>query len=383
MKAKHIIHFIPALTKGGAERVLVDLANGTVRSGHRVTVVAGWDADGSLMRSRLLTEVEVITMMSKRPSTASRYLRGLLWLHRNNSLIWAADIVHVHLTQSSILGTVVYLCRKLLRKSRPLVVETYHSVGMRINRILRWLHSINSRQRDALVLVARDDYWINFRARNHNLKVEFIANGVSGLTGPVPRRETDAFFYSLGLNPKEHSLIGTISRFNSERDPVAVARVLLEVLKDSSENVHAVMGGDGPLLEKVRSHAEEAGLSDRFHLLGLVRDPIPIMSSFSIYVTVNVGPVTGIAALEAAFCKIPIVGLQFDKSYEHGHGDWIWSSRDSGAAASRIRRLLADTYERQHVAEIQHRVATEKFASTQMVERYIHLYERALNHEST
>lgn len=363
--------------------MLVDLANGTVRSGHRVTVVAGWDTDESLMSSRLLAEVEVITMMSKRPSTASRYLRGLLWLHRNSSLIWAADIVHVHLTQSSILGTVVYLCRKFLRKNRPLVIETYHSVGMPMSRILRWLHSKNSRRRDALVLMATDDYWTNFRVRNHNLRVEFIANGVSGEIVPAPREETDAFFQSLGLNPEEHSLFGTIGRFNSERDPVALARVLLEVLKDSGENVHAAMGGEGPLLEKVRNYVEEAGLSDRFHLLGLVVDPIPIMSSFSIYVTANVGPVTGIAALEAAFCKIPIVALQFDKSYEHGHGDWIWSSKDSGAAASRIKRLLADTYERQEVAEIQHRVASEKFTSNQMVERYICLYNRALDHEST
>ena len=41
----NIVHVVPALTKGGAERVAVELANHAVGSGHKVTLIAGWSVD--------------------------------------------------------------------------------------------------------------------------------------------------------------------------------------------------------------------------------------------------------------------------------------------------------------------------------------------------
>ena len=48
-----IVHVIPALTKGGAERVAVDLANQQLARGHDVWMVAGSKVDERLLRQEL------------------------------------------------------------------------------------------------------------------------------------------------------------------------------------------------------------------------------------------------------------------------------------------------------------------------------------------
>ena len=56
----NIVHVVPALTKGGAERVAVELANHAVGSGHKVTLLLGWSVDPLLLRKFLKVEVSVI-----------------------------------------------------------------------------------------------------------------------------------------------------------------------------------------------------------------------------------------------------------------------------------------------------------------------------------
>ena len=56
----NIAHIVPALTKGGAERVAVDLANCSARDGHSVSLIVGWKVDAELLFERLDPKINVI-----------------------------------------------------------------------------------------------------------------------------------------------------------------------------------------------------------------------------------------------------------------------------------------------------------------------------------
>ena len=58
-----------------------------------------------------------------------------------------------------------------------------------------------------------------------------------------------------------------------------------------------------------------------------------------LYLTVNVGPTTGVAALEAAMSGLPVIAYQMVADYKSGSSDWIWSSRDI-----RLSRIASRTW---------------------------------------
>lgn len=378
MPAKDIIHVIPALTIGGAERMLVDLVNGMADAGHRVRIVVAWKAQDSKLQSAVSRGVEISAMMENEPSTLHRYAKGVWWLIRNRAQFLKADVVHVHLTQASFYGSLLYLVRQVARAESPLIVETYHSVGMPVSKALRWFHRANMRFRDGVVFMASDPYLARLAVAAPGLKVETIQNGVSPKGCSASQGSVENFLHSLGLSRSKNRLIGTISRVVPERRPLEIADVLIGVLREMGPETHAVLGGEGALLRVLREKINTSGVSDRFHLLGLVEDPHTVMSSLSVYLTLNVGETTGISALEAVFCRVPIVALQLEKSHALGPTDWIWTSASVSEVTAECVNLLRNLGRRTSVQEEQFKVAETRFDAKTMVEQYLEFYDGVL-----
>lgn len=378
-----IVHVIPALTKGGAERVTVDLANASVRDGHKVTVVAVWKVDEQVLRARLDPAVHVIYMIETPAGRLQRYVIGLAWVLRNRRWLVTQDVLHVHLTQSSVLGTLVYTLRNWARASKPAVVETYHSVGMKIPDRLRAFHAWNCRHRDALAVMALNPFWSNFIARNPRLLAVHIPNGVDAPVGKAAQDSVRAYLETVGVPNTATRIIGTVGQFRPSRQPRSIARILMGVLKCMPNDVHAIMCGSGPELDAVRALVAAEGLSERFTLPGAVNDPWLVMSAMSVYLTINVGPITGIAALEAAFCGVPVVALQVEPASKPVCEEWIWSSDDPEALSDRITTMLDASETLAQVAKDQQEHAIAEYSVYNMYMKYIALYREAITAQST
>ena len=78
-----ITHVLPALTKGGAEKVVVDLANASVMSGHEVTVLVGHLVDPNLLRNKLSSSVSVRSICDQRRPALARFAELIPWSLRN------------------------------------------------------------------------------------------------------------------------------------------------------------------------------------------------------------------------------------------------------------------------------------------------------------
>ena len=105
----YIVHVLPLLTKGGGERVAVELANHAAQLGHRVTVLAAEPVAAELLQASVHPAIEVRFVCGAPAGRVRRYLRILPWLWENRAWILRQDIVHCHLTYAAVFGTLVGL----------------------------------------------------------------------------------------------------------------------------------------------------------------------------------------------------------------------------------------------------------------------------------
>jgi glycosyltransferase involved in cell wall biosynthesis len=265
--------------------------------------------------------------------------------------------------------------RRLRGAAGPAVVETFHGVGMPIRARQRWIAATLARGRDGFALMAEDPFWSGFLSRNPQLPSAVIPNGlaIDRTVDPVKAAE---WRKAAGI-PHDAVVIGTIGRIRAERNPLATLDAFAAAAR-LMPSAHFVMGGDGPMLEVVRAAAAQRGLADRLALPGLVLDPQVVLANLDLYLSMNVGAITGLAGLEAAGAGVPVIALQARDDYADGHDDWIWSERDPQLAGKELARLAGDPGACKAMAARQHARVASEFSVAAMQDAYEALYRQAI-----
>ena len=111
----------------------------------------------------------------------------------------------------------------------------------------------------------------------------------------------------------------------------------------------------------------------------MILEPAIALATIDLYLTLNVGSVSGIAGLEAAAFGLPIVAFQLRGDYSGGAADWIWSSSDPDAVAGRITELIANAKAREALAAAQSSHVRNHLTVEAMAESYQRLYAAALD----
>lgn len=373
-----IVHALPALIKGGGERVAVDLANAAAKDGHKVTLLAVYNVDDNLLRHKLSKDIDIKYIIPGVSHKILRYFAGLPWIWKNKKWLASQDILHIHMTQAAIYGTLIYFLRLVMRSDQPAIVETIHSVGMSVPFWKRKLYAWMCNWRDGVALMATDKFWQSFMDKHKNLLIELIANGVDSPSGKVSDK-TQEDFRNKSQIPKSCSIIfGTVGQFRLDRRPLITASIFSQLAEKLPDHVHFLMVGDGTELDLVRREISNSNLEDRIHTPGLAHNPRIPMSVMDLYLAINVGPITGIAALEAAFTGIPIIALQNDINYKSGEDDWIWSHHDPKVVAEFAAKLIVSPEARSNLAKKQSEYIQSNLTVEIMHVKYLSFYNKVL-----
>ena len=371
-----IVHVIPALTKGGAERVVVDLANQAIEDGHAVTILAGCAANAELLPAPLDPRVQIRFLADEASRPRAAYVRLLPWIVGNWSWLRAQDVLHCHLTLGSVLGTLVQAVRAIGRSDRPVVVETYHAVGMAITNRHRAIHAWLLKHRDAVAFMATDPFWERYRAARPAQLLRTIPNGVSRAP-PADPCACERFRRATGL-PADATVVGTVGRLVWERRPDLLLRAFAHLRNQSEVPVHFLLAGEGPERARLEALAHELEVADAVHMPGLVANPMEAFGAIDLYLTVNIGAITGVAALEAALAGLPVVALQLVKSRPERDDDWIWSSSEPVKVAEYALILLRDVATLKGLAQRQQDYVSAHHRVETMALAYEELYKKAL-----
>ena len=371
-----ITHLNPALTKGGAEKVLVDLSNLAVRQGHEVTIVSARAVDPMLLQDQVDPRVNLHFVCPIGGDKNAAYRGMLPWLHRNWHWLAAQDVVHCHMTYGALLGSALRVRRAMARTEKPRIIETFHGVGMPIRPWQRRLAATQAVWRDGYALMAQDDYWTGFAADHPRLPLAIIPNGIATDQPPSSDAERIAYRHDAGI-PDGALIIGTVGRLRAERNPLATVAAFAEAARLLGTDVHFLIAGDGPMTDAVRDEGNRLGLGDRLHLPGLAVKPWVAASVMDLYISMNVGPITGIAGLEAAAAGIPVIALQATADYKGGHQDWIWSDPDKVKVGAESARLMRTPVERQTLGAKQAAYVRAHHSADAMLAAYFALYAKA------
>ena len=65
----------------------------------------------------------------------------------------------------------------------------------------------------------------------------------------------------------------------------------------------------------MRSLTIEKGLAGQVHFPGEVNDPTLPLAVMDLYISINVGAITGLAGMEAAFSGLPVIAMQWTPGY--------------------------------------------------------------------
>jgi len=360
-----ILQVLPHLSKGGAERVVVELSNALVEAGHEVTLLMAFPVNPSLNQQFLDNRIRVQFASSRSRNRGIDYLKLPFFIFSQWKDFKRYDVIHCHLTYGLVFGFLVYFFRKITKTNNLRLIATCHVVGVGTSRTPRVINERLSYFFDVFALMAQDAQWRNFIAAKRRGNIQVVVNGISADTWANCFKKTDR---------KSKWTVGTISRLQSERKPWLNLEVFSQIHNSTNGDVCFILGGDGPERASLYTLSEKLNLTKNLSMPGLVMDPKSILGSLDIYITLNIEEVTGIAGLEAIFSGVPVIGIQLSPTYANGASDWIWSNQDPIIVANKIVEYLDNPAELSALAAKQYRVATKMYSLESMRDSYLAIY---------
>lgn len=375
-----VVHVISGLTKGGGERMAVELANQAILNGDEVTILAGWPVDKTFLQDKIHSDIEVKFVASKKYRS---YFAIIPWVLKNKGWLSTKDILHCHLTYGLVFGSITnFLFKKISKSKKPIIIETNHSVGMKIPKYSRWLQSKMALSRDGIVLMAKDPYWDNFINKHKSIPSAIIPNGIATVNIESEANNKTQLLDRFNISSINTGLVGTISMLRPDRKPILYVPIFEDIYYSLGKEVHFLLGGSGIEQNKIETLVREKKIEKNFHFLGLVNDPTKIMRNLDVYVSISVGETTGISMIEAAMCNVPVVGIQLTEGYQPKESDWVWSHTDIKEVAKKIIFLLQNELVRKDMATAQKKYVLEHFTSEAMYKAYTQFYKKVIERQS-
>ena len=349
-----ILHIIPSLLPGGAEKMMVDLARFTNRELFSVEVLClrtggFWEDElrqagvpftvlGSLRRPIIFDFFKLV-----------RFIRAA-----------APDIVHTHLFGADFYGRLAASFAGVKK-----IISTEQNLNWNEN----WLKKIAKRctaglaQKIIAASGAIKEYLINEEGVLEN-KIEVIPNGV----------ELDKFINKSREYEVGEPIVGSIGRLSPQKG----FDFLLEAAADipGLKVLIAGEGGEKQILEKIAANLDITG---RVRLVGVQKDVPVFLESLDIFVLPSRWEGFGIVLLEAGLSGLPVIASRIDGIAEiikDGENGILFEPGNVAELAEKLKKLLADPAERARLGKnLQQRVAAE-YDIKKIVKRYEAVYQK-------
>ncbi|MES1925729.1 glycosyltransferase [Salinisphaera sp. T31B1] len=291
------------------------------------------------------------------------------------------------------------LCKRL-RQLRPAVVHTYNIGALDVAfwarlagvpRVVhaehgrdvsdpegrsakyRWLRRVMAPLISVYVPVSQDlARWLRNDVKLPASRIQLIYNGI----------DTARYAVASGAGTRSEALrIGSVGRL----DPVKGFDRLIEAIARLNDRnarlatLHIV--GDGPARTSLEQKIVDEGLSERVFLHGS-RDDVPaFLADLDVYVCSSIAEGVALTVLEAMAASRPIVATAVGGNPElidHERNGLLVPSRDAGALAKAVGRLLDDRTLAVKLGDAAREDVCARFSVEAMIDGYCTLYDRLI-----
>jgi glycosyltransferase involved in cell wall biosynthesis len=212
----------------------------------------------------------------------------------------------------------------------------------------------------------------NFSAK----KIEVIHNGVI-FAQPCDGYHAESKRRSLGLN-SSHRLIGTAARLEEIKNFPMMLRGFRRVL-ERLPDTRLLVAGRGSQETALKKYAQELGLEDKVHFLGL-RDDLPeIYPLLEIFLLTSYSEGISVTLLEAMSHGIPTLATRVGGNPEvvlEGETGLLVAEGDDQELARKILELLTAQERARQMGALGRVRASSHFSFEKMVHDYLLVYQR-------
>jgi glycosyltransferase involved in cell wall biosynthesis len=348
---KKVMRIIARLNVGGPAIQAITLTQELDHFGYRTRLVRGVEdpAEGSmdyLANERGIVPT-LIPSMRRDPS-----LGDLTALLRIMQLLWRDQpgIVHTHAAKGGTLGRVATVLAYPLRRSRPLVIHTYHGHSLtgyfsgRTAGFYRLVEKLLAPHTDVLLAVSgevRDDLVELGVAPASQFRVMPLGFDLGPFTDDIERpRKRHALRAAWGAGDEELvvSLIARLVPIKRVDRFLAVAQRLA-----ARAAVRFVVVGDGELREELASSDDAIALGDRLVWAGFRRDIPDVCFASDVVVLTSDNEGTPVSLIEAQAAAVPVVATDVGgvrSVVQDGESGLLAPAAATDALATAIGQLL-------------------------------------------
>lgn len=362
-----VVQVTSTLLLGGAETIVVTLAEELRRMGVEVSVVRLRDYGGEPLVRRLTESgIETFELGARHLYSIGGWLGLRRYLRRVRP-----DLVHTHLTYADVLG------RSAAWPIGLPVVSTLHNepASFALHRYdQRWFERLTARHMaDALVAVSPGDG--ETFARQWGLppgRVHEIPNGIDlSRWIEVP---------PVGAAPVGPPTVLTVGRLTAQKAQDVLLRAAAIVLK-SLPTVRFQLAGRGDREAELRALAVQLGIADAVEFLGEREDVPRLMAGCDAFVLSSAREGLPLVILEAMAAGRPVIATDVGGNRgalgEPPVGVLVRPG-DAERLACELLRVLTDRGEARRLGEAARTRAMQTFSVRAMAERYLDLYTKVL-----
>ena len=327
--SRPIAFFIPSLSGGGAQRVVVNLANALIElTGHPVHVVLV-RREGPFLED-LDSGIKVVELKGCRTILAVPSLVAYL-------MRWRPVVTMASMNYANITAVLAYLIagkpgRLVLRETNVLVPKVQKCLDVRFH-VMALMMRLCYRHANAIVSNSEDTL-----TSLKNFNVVLPANSqVIGNPITIP----DAGIELGYRGPEGTPFICAVGRLTPQKGFDILMRAFAEV---GDPDLHLVILGNGPLRTDLLELAKELGLASKLHLPGFINPPTPVLRNAKAFVLSSRWEGFGNVLVEALGCGLPIVATKCPggprEILEAGRYGQLVPVDDVAALAKAIREAL-------------------------------------------
>ena len=301
-----ILHIIPSLNTGGAERLTLDMCRELQRQGHEVKLVIAREVNHYPALSK---EVDwKFLPVHVRPSVLNKWDINLEPL---NQFIksFRPEIIHSHLFEAEILSRenlhegIRYFthCHDNMPQFRNLSFETLFD-KTRLTNFYEKQHLLQQYSKcDNRFIAISQDTQVYFQ---ETLPASLSKN-ISLLNNAIDFKRFNAFNHT---RETDAIRIVNVGSFVAKKNQQLLVEIVNELVKQR-QNVKCVMLGDGPLLAEVKQKIADYGLKEVIECKGNVETVEDYLAEANIYVHTAIYEPFGLVLLEAMAAGLPVISL--------------------------------------------------------------------------
>lgn len=298
MMNQRIALFVPSLRGGGAERVMVTLANNFAERGLTVDLVLV-KAEGPYL-SEVNSKVRIFDLNASRVALSLLPLIRYLQCEQPDAMLSALNHVNI----------IAVIAKKLSRAKTRLVVSERSTLSTaalssakNLDRLMPWLMRLSYPSADAVVSVSSGS--ANALSDNIGLKREAI----SVIYNPVDCNHIrnlsltsiDHPWFAAGQPP----VILAVGRLTPAKDYPTLIRAFVRLRQQRAARL--LILGEGELRSELESQISQTGLNEDIALPGFVENPFSYMRRAAVFVMSSAWEGLPSALIQAMACGTPVV----------------------------------------------------------------------------